>query len=98
MNCPKCGTSLPDAAKFCYACGSSTAPAPPPPPPPGAGALAPAGAQELKCPSCGAPLKIVFGDPIFPPPEADASEEAYEKLTADLKSCVVAMWEDLRKG
>ena len=41
-------------------------------------------------------LKMVFGDPIVPPPETDASEEAYEKLTADLKARVVEMWEGLR--
>jgi long-chain acyl-CoA synthetase len=44
------------------------------------------------------PLKIVFGDPIVPPPENEASEEAYEKLTAELKSRVVTMWEDLREN
>jgi len=43
------------------------------------------------------PLKIAFGDPMFPPPESAASEEAYEKLTADLKSRVVEMWNNLRK-
>ena len=43
-----------------------------------------------------APLKIQFGDPIYPPPEAEASEAAYEKLTAELKSRVVGMWEGLR--
>jgi 1-acyl-sn-glycerol-3-phosphate acyltransferase len=43
-----------------------------------------------------APLKMVFGDPIYPPPESEASEEAYTKLTADLKARVVAMWEQLR--
>jgi long-chain acyl-CoA synthetase len=42
------------------------------------------------------PLKIVFGDPIIPPPEAEASEEAYERLTAELKSRVVTMWQGLR--
>ncbi|MGC2550291.1 MAG: AMP-binding protein [Candidatus Sulfotelmatobacter sp.] len=42
------------------------------------------------------PLKIIFGDPIFPPPESEASEAAYEKLTADLKARVVGMWEELR--
>jgi long-chain acyl-CoA synthetase len=42
------------------------------------------------------PLKMVFGDPIFPPPESEASEVAYEKLTAELKSRVVKMWEGLR--
>jgi hypothetical protein len=40
---------------------------------------------------------MVFGDPIVPPPESDASEAAYEKLTADLRSRVVEMWEGLRK-
>ena len=44
-----------------------------------------------------APLEIVFGDPILPPPESAASEQAYEKLTADLKSRVVAMWEKLHE-
>lgn len=44
-----------------------------------------------------APLEMVFGDPIAPPPESAASEEAYEKLTADLKTRVVEMWEQLRK-
>lgn len=44
-----------------------------------------------------APLQIVFGDPIGPPPESEASEATYEKLTADLKTRVVGMWEELRK-
>jgi long-chain acyl-CoA synthetase len=44
------------------------------------------------------PLKIQFGDPIYPPPEAEGSEAAYEKLTADLKSRVVEMWEGIRAG
>jgi long-chain acyl-CoA synthetase len=44
-----------------------------------------------------APLQIAFADPILPPPEADASEPAYEKLTAELKARVVAMWETLRR-
>ncbi len=42
-------------------------------------------------------VKMVFGDPILPPPESEASEAAYEKLTADLKARVVATWEGLRK-
>ena len=42
------------------------------------------------------PLKIVFGDPILPPPESEASEAAYEKLTAQLRARVVGMWEKLR--
>ena len=43
-----------------------------------------------------APLKMAFGDPIIPPPENEASEVAYEKLTAELKARVVEMWEKLR--
>jgi len=39
-----------------------------------------------------APLKMVFGDPIIPPPESSASEETYEQLTSDLKAKIVAMW------
>ncbi|MFZ1008327.1 MAG: lysophospholipid acyltransferase family protein, partial [Candidatus Sulfotelmatobacter sp.] len=42
------------------------------------------------------PLKMVFGDPISPSPESEASEAAYEKLTAELKALVVGMWEGLR--
>ena len=38
------------------------------------------------------PLKMIFGDPILPPPESAASEAAYEKLTADLKARIVEMW------
>ena len=45
-----------------------------------------------------APLQIAFGDPILPPPEADASEGAYEKLTADLKLKVVQMWGELKQS
>lgn len=45
-----------------------------------------------------APLEISIGDPIYPPPEAAASEEAYEKLTADLKAKVVSMWKKLPKN
>jgi long-chain acyl-CoA synthetase len=43
------------------------------------------------------PLKIVFGDPMVPPPESEASEAAYEQITAELKARVVGMWEELRK-
>jgi long-chain acyl-CoA synthetase len=43
------------------------------------------------------PLKLVFGDPIVPPPESDASESAYEELTAELRARVVEMWEELRR-
>jgi 1-acyl-sn-glycerol-3-phosphate acyltransferase len=43
-----------------------------------------------------APLEIQFGDPIYPPPEAEASESVYEGITAELKSRVVTMWKGLR--
>jgi long-chain acyl-CoA synthetase len=43
-----------------------------------------------------APLRVKIGDPILPPPEAEASEAAYEKLIAEVKAQVVAMWEELR--
>jgi long-chain acyl-CoA synthetase len=42
------------------------------------------------------PLKMAFGDPLFPPPESEASEETYEKLTAELKASVVRMWKELQ--
>jgi hypothetical protein len=38
----------------------------------------------------------VFGAPIQPPPLSDASEASYQQLTDELKSRVVAMWEELR--
>jgi long-chain acyl-CoA synthetase len=44
-----------------------------------------------------APLRMVFGKPIFPPPESEASEAAYEQLTAKLKATIVEMWQELRK-
>jgi len=44
-----------------------------------------------------APIKIKIGEPMMPPPEAQASEESYAKFTAELKARVVEMWEALRK-
>jgi long-chain acyl-CoA synthetase len=44
-----------------------------------------------------APLEIAFGDPIFPGPELATSEAAYEKLTAELRTKVLDMWERLSK-
>ena len=44
------------------------------------------------------PLKMAFGDPMLPPPESEASEAAYEKLTADLKNRIVEMWGYLRNS
>ena len=45
-----------------------------------------------------APLKMKIGDSIFPPPESEASEAAYEKLTSEVKARVVEMWEQLQQG
>lgn len=42
-------------------------------------------------------LEVTIGKPIFPPPATEASEAAYEKLTADLKNRVVSLWEELRR-
>jgi long-chain acyl-CoA synthetase len=41
-------------------------------------------------------LKVMIGDAIVPPPESEASEAAYEQLTAQLKARVVEMWNGLR--
>ena len=43
------------------------------------------------------PLQIRFDDPIYPPPAEEASEAAYEKMTAELRARVVGMWEELRR-
>jgi long-chain acyl-CoA synthetase len=42
-------------------------------------------------------LKIKIGQPLLPPPESEASEEAYAKLTAELKERVVRMWNEIRR-
>src|ERR1700730_15638616 len=42
-------------------------------------------------------LQLVFGKPIQPTPVNEASEAAYERLTSELKSTVVAMWQELRE-
>jgi long-chain acyl-CoA synthetase len=43
-----------------------------------------------------APITIRIGKPLQPPPESQASEETYAKLTAELKARVVEMWEEMR--
>jgi long-chain acyl-CoA synthetase len=43
-----------------------------------------------------APLHIMFGDPILPPPASQASEAAYEQMTNQLKARVVGMWQGLQ--
>jgi 1-acyl-sn-glycerol-3-phosphate acyltransferase len=42
-------------------------------------------------------LQMVFGKPIQPPPLQEASEAAYERLTSEVKSTVVAMWQELQE-
>src|SRR5271157_256562 len=70
--CMKCGAQLPDGAAFCMKCGTplggAGAPPPPPPTPSTSSSVAPfaaAGVQELKCPTCGAPIKPVFGEMVI---------------------------------
>jgi long-chain acyl-CoA synthetase len=43
-----------------------------------------------------APLKIAFGDPIYPPPEEQASEASYEQLTSELRARVYSIWSELQ--
>ena len=43
-----------------------------------------------------ASVKMKFGAPLQPPPESQASEDAYAKLTAELKANVVEMWDQMR--
>jgi long-chain acyl-CoA synthetase len=42
------------------------------------------------------PLKMVFGEPIYPPPESEASEETYARLIDSAKQRVAERWERLR--
>ena len=44
------------------------------------------------------PLRMKFGKPIYPSPETEASENAYETLIGELKNRIVEMWEELRRG
>ncbi len=68
--CVKCGTQLPDDAKFCAKCGTPIAAvgagpaASSSPAASAAPTIAAAGVSELKCPSCGAPIKPTFGDMV----------------------------------
>ncbi len=71
MYCLKCGTQLPDDARFCSKCGATVqAPAEGGSQAPGNAAqavetVAPAGVSELKCPTCGAPIKPLFGEMVI---------------------------------
>jgi hypothetical protein len=73
--CPKCGTQVPDGARFCFKCGNAMpggaggggggAAAPPPPPAAASPTIAPAGAEAMKCPSCGGPIHPAFGEMVI---------------------------------
>jgi long-chain acyl-CoA synthetase len=52
--------------------------------------------RHLKYPKF-ANLEMTIGKPILPPSGNEASEAAYDNLTAELKSRVAAMWEELRR-
>jgi predicted esterase len=39
---------------------------------------------------------MMIGDPIYPPPESEASEKAYATLIGKVKERVVEMWHELR--
>jgi long-chain acyl-CoA synthetase len=45
-----------------------------------------------------APLRIKIGKPLLPPPESQASEDAYAKLTDELKGRVVEMWDEIHQS
>jgi long-chain acyl-CoA synthetase len=42
-------------------------------------------------------FRMRFGELLYPPPRSAASETAYSELTAELKSRIVKMWEELQK-
>jgi hypothetical protein len=69
MYCMKCGTQLPDDAKFCLKCGASMGASvdaqPQAAAPSEQQTIAPAGVTELKCPTCGAPIKPLFGEMVI---------------------------------
>ncbi len=74
MNCPNCGTQLPDDAQFCYKCGSQIHGSAPSAKPAGAPSaaqakpeqiIAPTGATSVKCPNCGAPISPKFGEMVI---------------------------------
>ena len=66
MFCQKCGAQLPDGAVFCLKCGAKVGLVSQQQAGGGPGqVLAPGGATQLKCPSCGAPISPKFGEMII---------------------------------
>ncbi|MDG6928891.1 MAG: zinc ribbon domain-containing protein [Nitrososphaerota archaeon] len=67
MFCSKCGTQLPDDAKFCLKCGWSVGSQQPPPQQPAAqqAVVAQTGVTSFKCGSCGAPISPKFGEMVI---------------------------------
>lgn len=79
MFCSRCGAQLTDDASFCYKCGAATAPnsgqrasgfavsepSDSSAPPRKEQVIAPAGANSLKCPTCGAPIAPKFGEMVI---------------------------------
>ena len=80
MNCPSCGTQLPDDAQFCYKCGNQinsgsgrgqqgggtvSTQAPGTAPTRPEEIVAPTGATSIKCPNCGAPIAPKFGEMVI---------------------------------
>jgi DNA-directed RNA polymerase subunit RPC12/RpoP len=80
MNCPNCGTQLPDDAAFCFKCGyqisgqnsagaaagnTGQRPQAAAPPPKQEPIVAAQGVTSFKCPNCGAPLSPKFGEMVI---------------------------------
>ena len=72
MFCDKCGQQLPDDAVFCSKCGNKVSGGTATPTQSQNGqqgsakqVIAPPSVQELKCPSCGAPLKPSLGEMVI---------------------------------
>ncbi len=65
MYCIKCGHQLPDDASFCLNCGAKQEIQNSTTTPQAETQEQPAGAKEIKCPSCGAPIAPKFGEMVI---------------------------------
>ncbi len=92
MYCIKCGTELPQDAKFCYKCGAEQTAraggqqAQAAKPDSSRNVIAAATVTELKCPGCGAPIKPQLGEMVI----------TCEYCGASI-SLAQAGWEDIQK-